>query len=794
MSKRIIAIVCVLCALLLLMSGCGASETIAPAENPGIQTSYSFITGEQSPDIKVDGILDEAVWQGKSWFKNTYLSNMGNSMPSIEVTGFPTQYGVYIASVVYDQNLTSDGERYPGTNSNWELYVSACNVGEDLFSEKYNGNWTLKRLYVDMFASANSWTTNFDRAVVVDGELNSGATTKATLEMFVPWQLLDVDTSLGIPESFGIMPCYRAVLQAGGSTSWMNPVDGNVGATTSAYLFDETGYINADKEGAVLGDAYNGYGKSRGWDLTKIDEGMVEAVRGGADKIFFKEQYGNAFLVETTVVPVKGINAADPMAGILFQKTDGRSHTVMLTTNNTGNVSAMNGRYLSDSYYDGTSSTRSSYSGTAGSGDGVKLTAIKYGGSFWYFVDGSYVGSKSIVGMDGDCMPGLYTNGADVIFKDYRCEVIDFAQLQSYLNDKGLYTVEASVEGAGGTVAVSSDSLKAGQSYTISFNTKSGYRLSSVLVNGTDILADIRKNANGGRYTVKNVKENQVIVATFESCEEVTYSGSVTTTGGGLAPTLILESTEDKSLYYELTGSAKFAIKLPAGSYTVRVLAEGYKGFAKTAVLTEDATDDFVIEKSQFVSSMSVNGKNIYSNMGNFDLSKEYEGKVYGSRELGTRGSSLYFDGKGTDFVAQVTMNYVSDFSAGGDFQYDVLAGFNINDGSNNFGLWARMNGIVYTTGGWQYVMGIFPKEVLTSAGAREAVFAVAKSGEDVYIYLDGQEVYKTEWSVIASNMKADSEFAVGFNMWQDKNCEIEFSEYSVTFDSEEVKAFIEAH
>ncbi len=793
MSKKWITVLLGICLMLALLVGCGSEEVIAPAENSASQRTYSFSTYEQSPDITIDGILDENVWQGKGWFKNTYLSNIGSTMPSIEVTGFPTEYGVYIASVVYDQNLTCDGERYQGTNSNWELYVSACNAGEDLFSVKYNGAWTLKRLYIDMVSNANSWSTDFDRAVVVEGELNSSATTKATLEMFVPWATLGVDTSVGIPESFGILPCYRAVLQAGGSTSWMNPVDGNVGATTSAYLFDATGYINADKENSLLGDAYNGYAKSRGWDLTKIEEGSVEAIRGGVDKIFFKEYYGNAFIVEATVSPIKVINSANPMAGIVFQKTDGQSHTVMLSANNTAELSAMNGKYLTDSYYDGVSSSQTSISGYVIDG-GVKLTVIKYGGSFWYFVGGKYVGGKSVVGMDGDCIPGLYTTGLDAIFTDYRCEAIDFEQLQSHLNNKGLYTVETSVDGAGGTITTNTDSLQAGESYKLSINTNSGYRLSSVMVNGKDIFADIRKNANSGEYIIRNVRENQKIVAIFESCDEVTYSGTITSNGSGLPSTLILENTQDRSLYYALSGSTSFEIKVPAGTYTVQVIAEGYKGFGKTVELTENITEKFVVEKSDFVSSLSVNGKNIYSHMDKYDLSLEYEGKVYGSRELGTRGSSLYFDGTGTDFVAQVTMNYTSDFSVGGKFQQDVLAGFNINDGTNNFGLWARMNGIVYTTGGWQYVMGIFPKEVLTYPSAREAVFAVAKSGEDVYIYLDGKQVYKTEWSVMASNMKADSEFAVGFNMWQDNNCEVEFSDYSITYDSDEVKAFIAAH
>ena len=59
--------------------------------------------------------------------------------------------------------------------------------------------------------------------VIVEGELNSGNTTKATLEMFLPWETLRVDVTKGIPQTVGILPCYRAPLEIGGSTAWMSP-------------------------------------------------------------------------------------------------------------------------------------------------------------------------------------------------------------------------------------------------------------------------------------------------------------------------------------------------------------------------------------------------------------------------------------------------------------------------------------------------------------------------------------------------------------------------------------------
>ena len=228
------------------------------------EKEFSFTTHPQSPEIVVDGVLNEDVWQGKNWWKHTYLSNVNGVMPKVELTAFPNEYGIYIASVVYDSNLTSDGERAPGTNSNWELYIAACDAGADLFSDAYRGKWSMQRFYVDMYGGGFSYFNDFDRAVVVEGELNSGETTSATLEMFIPWTLMKVDTSKGIPESIGIMPCYRGVLETGGSTSWLSPADSDIATSLSVYMFDKTGYYNADAKDAVVGDSFHGYAKTKG--------------------------------------------------------------------------------------------------------------------------------------------------------------------------------------------------------------------------------------------------------------------------------------------------------------------------------------------------------------------------------------------------------------------------------------------------------------------------------------------------------------------------------------------------
>lgn len=769
------------------------------------EKQYHFTTHPQSGEIAVDGVLDESVWQGKKWWNHTYLSNINGVMPKVELTAFPSEQGLYIASVVYDSNLTSDGERAPGTNSNWELYIAACNADEDLFSDAHRGKWSMQRFYVDMYGGGFSYFNDFDRAVVVEGELNSGETTSATLEMFVPWKLLQVDPSKGIPEHVGIMPCYRGVLETGGSTSWLSPADSDIATTLSVYLFDQNGYQNADAEGAVVGDSFHGYAKTKGWDLSQISEGIIRSPRGGWEKIFFTDTYGENFIVETTIVPVQGMYDNYPKAGISFLRTDGQHHTVWLDGQGVdGLVDSVNGTKNFQNYQLVTlnqtggwnQKTLSGYDKTnpdATLREGVKLTVVKYGNQFWYFADGKFLTTEQVSFMDGECIPGFWSLGMDVYYKDYSCSKLDEQRLGEYLNERQQYLISAKAKG-GGTVVADKRSVSAGQSYVLSITCKSGYRVASVICNDQDITDRVRTGASGGQYVVTQVQENQNVVVTFEKCEEITYSGFVTVDQDGRSGIMILEGLDDHSAYYELDFSKKkgFKAELPAGKYSVRVMAEGCKTLETTVDLTASLEQTLEAELSEFVESTKVNSKNANSSLENFDLSQEHKGKIYASTEMKSAGKTLYFDGSGTDFVAQVTMNYTTKFVENETYQPDLIGGFTFSDGATEQHIWACQAGIIYN--GWKRANNIFGKSVLLYPNPKAAVFTVVKQGEKVSIYLDGRKVYSALWSDLVPGIAADGEIAVGLSMWADYQAEMEFTNYSVSYDPADVEQFVKTH
>ena len=814
-KKKLIILIALLCVVGLAVGAFflfyGPEEKIAKAENPYTPGVYSHTIYEQS-SVTVDGVLDEELWQGKKWWKNTYLTNSNGKLPVMEITAFPTEEGIIVGSVIHDSILISDGERMPMYNSNWELYFGVANVGESLYDAANSGSWNVKKFFIDMNGQSATRYNGFDRAVKVDGELN-GSTNGATLEMFIPWQTLGVDVSLGIPQSIGVMPCYRAVLQVDASTSWMSPSSSSLSNTYDMFIFDSNGYQNEDLPGSLLGDGYYGYAKTRGWDISQVDQGNVVSSKDSWQKIYFTQHYGNDFIVEALVIPTGEASDSWPKAGFIFQKPDGQYHAVWLdpggkdgfvdSINNTKNfpdykITTLN----SDGGWNQKSLDRyDPVNPNAKKQEGVKLTVIKQGDNFWYFADGKYLATDIVDFMDGDVMPGMWSLGMATIYKDASCKPITQEEITSYLNEKGVYRIEASVEGPGGSVSTNKESLSAGEDYQISITGKNGFRVASVQINGVEMYSQICANGVQGTYTVRNVQENQKIAVKFERCEDVELTGTITDGENPVPATMTVMGLTDKSLCYtEVIPAGKdIAFLLPAGTYTLRFEANGYKTKEMTVQLDASQNLSVVLELSDFAQSVRVNRQSVESDLDAFDVTKEHEGKILASLDMGSSGKRLFFDGSGVDFVAQTTIKYTTQFKAGKSYQPDLIAGFCITDGEHQTMLWANRSGFILWPDGpdhwtWSYKLGLLGQEVLVYPNPRDAVLTVAKLGETVYVYLNGRKISQMSWSEIAPEIAADSQLAVGLSMFADKEADAMFTDYSICFDSDEVAAYVKSH
>ena len=79
------------------------------------------------------------------------------------------------------------------------------------------------------------------------------------------------------------------------------------------------------------------------------------------------------------------------------------------------------------------------------------------------------------------------------------------------------------------TNTTNSFSVKEGSSATITITPNSGYRLSRLTVNGTNVTSSVSNN----QYTISNITANTTVVATFEQIPATTYSLSIQSGAGG---------------------------------------------------------------------------------------------------------------------------------------------------------------------------------------------------------------------------------------------------------------------
>ena len=814
-KKRNIIVLCIIFAVLLISGGAVAfrllsdkdDEVIATAENkynPGYLNNSFY---EQHPDITVDGVLDEACWQGKNWFKNTYYSNVNGVFPRVSYTAFPTEYGAYVAAIAEDTNIINNGQRSQNDNTHFSFTLGAYNVGEKFEEDGGLGN---QGIVVDMRGEIIGFNTNFVAAVEVEGEINSGQTKQAVMEAFIPWDTLDIDLEKGVPTEVYMMPRYTANLDRGSNLITINPMTPN-GNTIIYYCFDENGYTQVDSENAVVGDSVLGNVKDATWDLSQESKGVIRSSpKAEYHNIFFRNMIGSNFIVETTIIPVKG-HYGWANAGIIFHTTanpNSTFFTVMMPMDDAILVDSVNGTKNFPNYAIRTLHNRDAWThkmlnlrettnSKAQSQQGVKLTVVKYGGEFWYFADGKFLATEEYSFLDTDVLPGLFSINGDAIFKNYSCKEIDDKQLEQYLKKHGLNRVEVKTKG-GGEAITSNSTVVNGESYDLTLTAKSGYRLKSLKINGKEKVSDARKKAVDGVYTISNVKSHQSVEAVYEKVKGITFQGKILSGKTAMKGNVLLTGVNNKELRYELTAAEKtgFKVTIPTGKYKAVVTADGCIRAVKTITLNKDVKQDFSLGLSDFAPTITVNGKTVTSNLTPWNFEKEVQKIVTSSQSDGFSGTALYLrqNTETSDFVASVRADYTTKFIEGMEYQPDLMAGFAFHDGTNSGFLWTRDTGMVTT--GWRYHWGMRPDAVLMreTGTPRPSIVTIAKLGDKLYLYFDEVFVQEYDWSEIVPTIKADSNMVVGLQATADKQADIQFSNWSLKKGKAAASEYINSH
>ena len=178
-----------------------------------------------------------------------------------------------------------------------------------------------------------------------------------TMELFIPWRAMGLEEK---PENADLimMPAY--FMQKGGMYRNICPLPYYPSSSAAYYLFDETGYAHADKEGALIGSAKNGHTKTGVWEEENVEKneengkitlsGTVRTEKSTYSKGYVKDLLAENFIFSATAKPLEG--AYEATVGVSVGIPNGRRKLLSVRAEN-GSLSSKTriaANYYADDY------------------------------------------------------------------------------------------------------------------------------------------------------------------------------------------------------------------------------------------------------------------------------------------------------------------------------------------------------------------------------------------------------------------------------------------------------------
>ena len=843
MKKKlsIIFLALALCVTAVFVTACGGKKT---GEKSDYEWKYEKeFTDEHDADMTIDGALNEERWQGQQ-----YLTHVQDGV-TVNYTTVFTEKGLYVGAKAQDPDMKWNARfNFSSTNANpansafW-FNIKGSDVQDGHAMRAFN-------FFVDAFDSASRNQTRFEAKSKVNGDIMKFEATEMTAELFVSWDALNIDTTDGLPEFVRIIPYYRHVKAVGdaGENKWLTPIFiyGNPGwdyglsydenlhqnwyRPISGMKFGSVGYINADKPGAVVGDAANGYSKSSGWDLSRIDEGVVKAVGPDEQAIFFKGIDSSKYMVSAKMKMLGGAMHAGnwkdqyPSAGIINMRDETESIALYISGRSILDGAASWNFHTLDKYTGWKDTYEGSFVKPAGFNpqtDSIELKCIQYDENLFYFINGELALIKRVDWIKDGACPGLYGLSAEVEFTDFKAtDYKDDADALKAIISEYAYSVSVTA-GDGGFVTIDKTALRKGDSLTVNVAPSAGYVLSSFEINGKDKKEDkydyVVENLDNGKVVFDDITEDSSIVASFARLDGgVRVSGKISAGGRAMTTSaLTLTAPSDKRVFYTATptsnGSFNFTLS-PAGTYAVgaktitldgnyvlKIKTPGYRD--KTIEITVNADDksvrvpDVELEKNVVGGSVTIGGRTFDSSVKTWDMSAEADSAVYA--ENGSNGSLAYFTDKtGKDAVVDFTISNKTVITSDALYEIEPCMGVSLSDGGNRFDIFVLNEGLrISPKGGWG---GTEAYNVSVNVGyslrAKEnpekLTFRLVRSGAAVALLYKAGDDYTEIWRTRNATIEKMSAYA--FTVCQSQPCRLEFSNYSIKLD-DEAKDYIEA-
>ena len=220
MKKKSIRILLVSAIIVILLAGIAGvalyklglfeDSMLLPSDSTATAEDNPFLVdkGFGSPEVTLDGVLDEEQWQ------NLKVVSYGSTY-NTKVKGFYGKSGIYIAAMVEDKDLCAASSAV-WKNTSFELYIDKTGEGgKRTASNHLEFFLDITETKVTRVGYEGSWQDTeiiCNYGVTIDGTVDDKIEDKGyTMEMFIPYSQLgnDMDVNYGI--AFGTVGCSEGL-------------------------------------------------------------------------------------------------------------------------------------------------------------------------------------------------------------------------------------------------------------------------------------------------------------------------------------------------------------------------------------------------------------------------------------------------------------------------------------------------------------------------------------------------------------------------------------------------------
>lgn len=645
--RTLLALILCLVTFALIATACVKVQTPEnPEPNVGEPYNWSFnkpYAGTPDEDMKIDGKLDEEVWQNKNLLSQTF---QGKKVSWSATTHF-TEKGIYIGVSATSDNMVYK-TRYTSRSI---INVYLCKTGTQTYninSLAYHQGRTFVFQLDPYYCRSKSRIPYYYKATV-DGELNSETTCTMTAELFLTWKdLYYTQEELGengYPDDIQMYVNYGSeATEVLGSCLWREE---------TYFLYDKDGY-KGNVESDVYGSADGGLAATDRWSFNA--ENKLQTTAGRTQIIWLKDAYAKDFVFEATLKPLgtddNGQDISlrgDRVYGRFGLITENAYGTALVNGKTSGNYSIFsadarsvtnnqNGKKVIqlqtcrqiDSFHWQNEIGLSQTVQRDYDQETLKLRIIKQGDMFYYFYNDLYWDCERIVNLQDEVYCGFYTSQGMVI-EDSKFE--DYSGKAEELNDelsKYVYFIDVPGADTYGTVETSAYAVAKGKEVTVSFLPKSRGVLTQITRNGEDAYDEIVSAMN------------EKCEYTFTPDTDVTFGATFTPFDNeNLVKTVVVfkdgNDEQIKDANFEISGSNKllFYKGTPNLSGTVIVY------IPKQGVYTVDGRE-FVVDGTYYLRSTFNNHHEVNTSFALTDETTSVDTKGNAESVKETKSFTLY--------------------------------------------------------------------------------------------------------------------------------------------------------